>query len=182
MSLYTPNRCVILAIDPGKVSGVAILRNGELWNCGITIDDGGVTDWRLGRLDWVRRAYWRARDWRLPLVIAAETWTRHGLSTAALIGLGAEWGEWKNGIKRFPRMKPTIKIVRYRPMAWRQAIFGKRLWTLTREQWDEKTIAYARGQWPSFAEEFDRDSAAAACIGLVASRDEKVGKLPGVRA
>jgi hypothetical protein len=173
VTLARPLHCVILGIDPGERSGVALMDCGEL--CWVDI-----ATTQLDREQLTLEAGDVATVARLPLIIAAERWTPHGRwGPKQLQGMGAQWGKWLAAIEELPRMKPTVKIVRFTPQEWRSAIFGRRQQNHNRETWDRMTTAYAQAKWPEFT--FDRDSSVAACIALVAAHSERVAKLPGVR-
>lgn len=166
-------RCVILAIDPGKRSG---------WCVRVTVDDNTIatsehaTDAK-GRSRAVEVAVETSRQTRLPLVIVAESWTRHGRwSHVTQAGISAEWGKWLAAIESadlgsLPRMGRSSAyrgVVRVPSDTWYRALIGPRRITANREQRLQNAMRRAGVG--------DPDEACARCIAEYAAHASEVAK------
>jgi hypothetical protein len=132
-----PWRCVLLAVDPAKLSGWALFRDGLLLGHGLASSARErelVAQW----------AFAEARSGGLPLIVVAETWNARSfkpaasarpgvraatrLSTATLIGMGASWGRWLEQLEREGELRLDRwvgpKVVRVEPTTWRAVTIG----------------------------------------------------------
>lgn len=140
-----PWLCVVLAIDPGALSGWALFVRGKLVDFG---EGNKPLDRRLA----CYRAATTANDNGLPLIIVGETWTRHGdWSFESTLGLGAAWGRWLEGIDEAPQVNigqwRGPKIIRVLLDDWRRAIFGSRSMQYTNhtsDEWKDMAVRRAR--------------------------------------
>jgi hypothetical protein len=112
-----PWPCVILAIDPAKLSGwcLMVCRDYAL---------SGIGNTHEARTSVVRLAKTSAEANGLPLVVVAETWSRGGPFGGArsMAGLGAGWGRWDEAI--LAEIGKGYPLVRVLPQVWRAATFG----------------------------------------------------------
>lgn len=168
---------VILSVDSAACSGVAI-SIPELYR-------GRVRDYevlQLGlakspedRFAWVRDAVQAAKDEGLPLVVAAEHWSRHGLSNRALESLQQTWGRWLEWID-LERLRGAkgVHVVQALPDVWRSAVFGKHRGKI-REDLKKQAVLYADRVlgFPMLA----NDVAEALCVRVWASRADEVHAL-----
>ena len=146
---YKAHRCVVLAIDPGKVSGWA------LFLCGRLIAVGTVR--KASELQKViDDAQQLAHKESLRLIVVAETWEAGGWkSHKQLIGMGASWGRWALALELAGH--PVRRIVRVSVQTWRSVVLGGARTKHAAER-------YARARWPAFTFPTD-DAAEAACQG-----------------
>lgn len=167
----TAHDCVILAIDPGAVSGWAVFIRGERRSSG-RIPEREPATLRLNRHDVVMMAKDAADNENLPLVVVAEKWTAGGwASHLTLVGLGAAWGEWRAALDRWG--VPKRRVVRVYSQTWRAAVIGGR--QRSTEKWKASARLVAQAQCRTLA--IDDDQAEAICIGLWALRAEAVAKV-----
>lgn len=119
---------VILAIDPGAVSGWA------LWHFG-PITSGVAKTWKE-RADVISMALNTACE--EPLVVAIEKWQPGGLrmSFSTMVGLGRARGKWDHVLE----VAGIRRIVEATPYEWRKATIGAG--RVGRE--DAKSMARAR--------------------------------------
>ena len=171
---YTPHACVILAIDPGEVSGFAIFAYGVPKQSGIVRARDS-----LGRNFIVGSAVEMARSYKQPLVVVAEKWPLRVSGGAGWRPAGApreSWGMWLVAIN--DAAIPKRRIVRVQVGQWSAAILGNR--QLKTEARRARSIALAKSRFGRVA---SHDEAAAICVGLWASHAPEVGKaLPKRRA
>ncbi|MCC6649097.1 MAG: hypothetical protein IT374_26450 [Polyangiaceae bacterium] len=160
---YQPHECAILSIDPGEVSGWALLVTGLVCASGTA---AGSTE----RASAIARAVNKAHFWSRPLVVVAETWPRRmrgGVPTGAL----SAWSLWRESLAESGI--PKRRVVRVHVGRWSAAILGGA--ALTTEQRRARSIARARHE--TARESIDHDEAAAICIGIYASRSPEVAKV-----
>lgn len=124
--------CCILAIDPGKSSGAALSRIGELVSY-------SAVDVAKPELEGVtRNALELALNAGLPLVLVGETWGKGGpMGLAQWMALGAAWNRWKWALQvawqdqkdehNNDRINWAPKITTIHVSTWRAATYGKRL-------------------------------------------------------
>jgi hypothetical protein len=165
----TPHDCIVLAIDPGKVSGFAIFVKGFLvWS------DSART--HADRFDPASWAMSEAREWGLPLMVVAEKWTPGGRFAGArtMAGLGASWGLWLAALE--DAGIPKARIIRVHTQTWRAATIGGGRGIDTQE-WKRRARVRASQEAGLLVE--DDNAADAICIGLWAIRSGEVGaKMP----
>ncbi len=163
----TPHRCIILAIDPGKVSGWAIWRDGACIGSGVarTHDDRAYA---------VRFAEDYRQTFALPLVVVAEKWTPGGRFAGArtMAGLGAQWGLWLAALEAGG--VPKARVLRVHTQTWRARVLGGG-WGVTSAQWDALAQRRARVEL-GFDREIDDNEADAVCIGAWATLAPEVAK------
>lgn len=178
---YTPHDCVILAIDPAKDSGWAILpppsssidamsRHGE---------GGHAVAVNLAREVCMRT--------RRPLIVVAETWTTGNrehdrrMKAAVLLGLGAAWQRW---LAEFDRIGlPKSRVLRVNVATWRSKIIGGAM-NRTSDEWKQAAKQVATGRFPAldraslplFEPELNDNEADALCIALWARQAGVVGE------
>jgi hypothetical protein len=154
---YTPWNCVILAVDPGQKSGVAIYRAGELVKSG-TNHDKPLPYWcRIAALETTGPDY----D-EIPLIVVIESHVVHGRwSAKAMAGTAESTGVWKEYVSRLEGLKWKPKVLRLPVDEWRSGVFGK----------------CRTPVWAAQGAEGKRD-----LIGRYATRWWKVGDCAGVKA
>lgn len=164
---HTPHDCVVLAVDPGKVSGYALFCRGELQDS-YEVTSADVREYC------VNHAVNLSDNERLPLVVVAEKWTAGGWrSAASMIGLGAAWGAWAEQLERYG--VPKRRIMRVYSQTWRAAVIGG----AQRSSAAWKTAAMQRAR-PVFkgvhgtSTFVGPDEAEAICIGLWAIKAGEV--------
>jgi hypothetical protein len=170
------NRCVILAIDPGEVSGWAI----HAWPFqteGLRVPGvSGTAATHAERCSAVTRARSVAELYQMPLVIVAETWTRFGKWGAAqAAGTAAQWGRWQVAIDeaqlaampKLGRVKAFSGVVRVQSNVWYSATCGT-----TR---DPREVRLQRAMLRAGVN--NPDEACALCIAAWAEWAPKVRKL-----
>jgi hypothetical protein len=156
----TPHACVLLAIDPGEVSGWALFEYGHLVGHGAC---------KHGHAAVIDQAIESARAAQLPLIVVAERWTAGGWqSHATLLGLGAAWGVWAEALR--VRGVAKRRIVRVYPQTWRAATLGGR--QRSSELWKQASMAYAKTR---FGVTVGGDVADAICIGVWGAHAGLVG-------
>jgi hypothetical protein len=177
----TPWNCVICAIDPGKVSGVAIYRLSKLFDYGRT-HEGAVEEWVGGAWD-------SAMCTSTPLIFVIERHNHHGKwNDAGLAGVSESVGVWKHYIQQLPVIKPrgwSPKILRVKVDEWRSGIFGH--CRAPRTCFDKKTrkMTTDKRYWKQVACQragvTDHNEAEAILIGEYATKWWKVGTCTGVK-
>ncbi len=156
-----PSAAVVLGLDPGESSGVALVVKGK-------VIESGVCSQASKRRWWVERAVQRAEVLDLPLVCAMETWTAHGRwGFKQALSLGAQAGRW---LQELENVRVDV-VVRVEPAEWRREVFGVVV-NKKKEVWKGMAKAYAAGlvKDPSMRE----DQAEAICIALWGSRSRRV--------
>lgn len=110
---YRPHKCVILAIDPGKVSGWAIFIHGRYVISGVarTLEDRQAA---------VAKAL-EVAGTDLPLVVVGESWTTGGKfgGHRTQAGLSEQWGIWRAFAEAHV---PARRILRALPAQWWSAL------------------------------------------------------------
>lgn len=161
-----PHACVVLAIDPGAVSGWAILRVGELERYGLAEDAGA-------RGHAVAEAMRIARDRCHVLIVVAEKWSAGGERTdrrmthVTWMGLSKQWGKWEVALELAGH--PMRRVVRVYPQTWHASILGGR-----RVNTKVQAISYVGRR---FGRTVASDEADAICIGLWASQAGEVAQV-----
>jgi len=166
---YTPWPCVILAIDPGKDSGISLWLRGKLVAYGL--DGEGP--------DMVAFAYATAEETGLPLVVAIEDWPGWQRGSRGRAGLNESVGVWKHRVAQLPRRRPTTKIVRISLQEWRRAIYG---YAVRPKGYDWKalavrTVSTYHIKFGGSIDVQDHNVAEAILIGEYATRAWKVGQV-----
>ena len=176
----TPARAVILAIDPGKRSGWC-MRNpptlpAHIPSAGagtLPVYSGAATSIE-GRELALSLAMADAVRFKLPLVVVAESWSRHGKwGHAQQAGTSAEWGKWLAaiemvGVDELPKLGRASMyrgVVRVDSTAWHVALGGSRRnprevrlrMAMARSKCSDPDEACARciSEWASLAPEVD---------------------------
>ena len=162
---YDAHPCVVLAIDPGKVSGWAVLARGVL-------TASGTARTHVDRRDAVSSATRTAHEASLPVIVVGEQWTPGGKFAGArtMAGLGAQWGLWQAAFEELA--VPKRRVLRVHTQTWRAAILGGGFGVKTAE-WDAR--AQRRASQTAGVHVDDDNEADAICIGLWAARAAKVG-------
>lgn len=165
-----PNNCVILGIDPGKVSGWAIFHKANFIDAGIAKTNGE-------RLSSFNRALDLSRLWEVPLIIGREVWSAGGwASHKAMIGMGSAWGKWEVLLEEVPKSR----ILTVTPATWRKKILGLDPGRYIKEQAKQTAVVYCRVK---FSRDLtDHNAAEAICIAYYMVFDDKVAnaiKNPG---
>lgn len=169
---FAPHDALILAIDPGKAAGAAIIDSGRP---GITVvlaeavkpgDEADIVD----------LAMTRARAEGRVLMVVREKWQAggHRMTPSMLAGLGAAWGRWEAAL--LASGYPLSRVVRVYPSTWKARTIGA-------PRGDKSQASKTRAKY--FAERLlgkpleSHDAADAVCIGVWASRAVEVGeKIP----
>ena len=162
-SYYTPWPCVVLGIDPGRVSGWGVMCAGEYHSAGTC---------RVGYDEIVHIAQQVAVAAALPLIVVAEewgTWIGKGRSVNTLTGLRAAWRSWEEAIARCAH--PKRRIVRVTPAIWRPAFNIPQ--HLGSDVAKERAIRAVKMQLKVDLE--SHDAAEALCIALWGTRAAEVG-------
>jgi hypothetical protein len=186
----TPWNSVILAIDPGKISGVAIYVNGAKLGSGIIPDNKDDIEqpvlWE--GYDWTRQAGECAQINKIPLIVVIESHVIHGKwSAQAMAGTAESVGVWKHYIEQLPELKWKPKILRVPVDEWRKGIYGTCRAPKTKQftKHNRKIIVDTRDYWKHraciTAGVEDNDEAEAILIGRYASKWWKVGECAGVK-
>lgn len=111
-----PLPCVVLGIDPARVSGWSIFARGKY----VT---SGVAKTQADRELAVRIANAESGGEDIPLVVVAERWNPGGKwYTATKVGIGTAWGLWLAELERIGL--PKRRVVRVYPQTWRAAVLG----------------------------------------------------------
>lgn len=168
--------CCILAIDPGKCSGVALFRHGEL----ITCDSCDVATQELE--DHVRNALELALNATVPLVLIGETWGKGGpMGMAQWQALGAAWLRWKWALQEAwqdqkdeynnDRINWAPKAITIHVSTWRSATYKRRL---EKDTYKSTAIEVVNRRHGLQLQEKQHDIAEAILIGEYASTCAKV--------
>jgi hypothetical protein len=173
---YTPWNCVILAIDPGRKSGVAIYRAGELVKSGTNYDKP-VPYWcRMAALETTGPDY----D-EIPLIVIIESHVVHGRWNAAgFAGTAESAGVWKEYVGRIGGLKWKPKVLRLPVDEWRKGIYGS--CRRPKHMFDNDGRQYWKWMAREAAQVEDDDAAEAILIGEYACKWGKVGEQSGVTA
>jgi hypothetical protein len=169
-----PHTCLILAIDPGKRAGAALVTSTR---AGTSVHDAlGVRPGEERRV--VESACRLADSLGLTLVVVGEKWTagrrdRDGFMQAKVIaGLGAAWGRWEGAL--LGAGHPARRTLRVNSARWKGAIlrlpFGA---SRDDAAFAAKTFALRRHGLA----ELSTDAAVAVCIAEWASRAGEVGEV-----
>jgi len=167
-AILKPWPAAILAIDPGKTSGAAILVRGEIFGIwgvdGFEAADIVVQHW--SDLATVHEA---------ELVVVMEKWAgtfKRGSITAA--GLGESAGMWKAALER--NKIPKSRVVRVFPQTWYARVIGGR------KRADQKDVVmramlhrYPQIRQMNAADKLDHNGAEALAIGTWGARAPEVG-------
>lgn len=167
----TPHPCTILAIDPGEVSGWAVMSRDRC------IASGTATT-HEARTTAVLVADAESTLTGTRLVVVGEKWTAGGLhaNPATMAGLGAAWGAWAAALEA--EGVPKSRIVRVYPQTWRARVLAPRRGTRS----DALKLMAVRRASHEIGREPDHDEADAVCIGIWATRAAEVAaKLPKPR-
>lgn len=183
--------CVILAIDPGKISGWAIYLEGRpvQWGAAKAGDSERVQQVLL-------RACELAQIHRLPLVLLGETWNVGGKrgSPAMWQGLGAAWGAWKLAAEHLSlsrRLQPGAlgpqlvarRILRVSTSTWRARFGMMRVPKGAPKDWHKTMALQVVERELGLTVALDgHDAAEALLIGLWGTRAQAVGKKLPARA
>lgn len=118
---------VLLSIDSATISGISIAIPDKDEDDNIvnyeTVRLGTVTT-QAERQEIVELAVETAGDLELPLIVIAEEWTRHGISTVAFVSLCENWGKWLAELEQAE--VPKEHVVRAKPDTWRNPLFGRK--------------------------------------------------------
>lgn len=161
--------CVVLGIDPGAVSGWAVMSPGELHGSG---------QGRLASRHALELADVVSVERQLPLVVVAERWMarmdrRRGGYTQQ--GLGAAWGRWQQVLEDAGH--PKRRTLRVDLGTWRKGIFGGPSRRRS-EEWKMLAVARANHHTADLVA-MKHDEAEAICIAEFAMHWDKVrGVLP----
>lgn len=180
---YTPHDCVILAIDPGNVSGWAIVsprRAAADPKQSVTVWSGRVTGGPKHIVEMARDA--ATNDVMRPLVVVAETWTTgdrvhdRRMRAATMLGLGAAWGRWSDALDAVG--VPKSRILRVNTSTWRAKVIGGPMNRST-EEWKRLALLHAQQRFPVRAPSgkvTHDDEAEALCIAAWAMYAGPVGE------
>lgn len=161
-----PLPIVILAIDPGKEWGGAVMVEGSL-----VCFSKDKTQFPRTIEDWVVSAdnYSSCIEANIRLVIVAEKWVPFGkFGFKQCAGLNAEWGKWLEEIEKLPKRRPAIRIVRVYPQTWRSKVLGGRH---TKDEWKEVARRFVKAKYHV---DVDHNTAEAICIARWASMAPEV--------
>jgi hypothetical protein len=124
---YQLVNAVLLSVDSAAVSGFEIA--SPVYN-----ERDQVIDYesiRLGTItsqedirDVVENAAEEAQEFEIPLLVIAEDWTPHGISTKTFGALNRRWGRWEAELEHAG--VPEDHIIRVLPNPWRNDLFGRR--------------------------------------------------------
>jgi hypothetical protein len=169
---YTPWNCVILAIDPGQKSGVAI------YSQGLRVTSGTNHDKPVPY--WVRIAGRVARAENIPLIVVIESHVVHGRWNAAgFAGTAESVGVWKEYIGKLEGLKWKPKVLRLPVDTWRKGIYGS--CRRPKHMFGNDGRAYWKWMAREAAQVEDDDAAEAILIGEYACKWGKVGEQSGVK-
>lgn len=187
---YVAHNCVILAIDPGNLSGWAIVSPRQPMNVrqAVTVWSGQTSTAHKEIVEMARDA--SANDVMRPLVVVAETWTigdrvhDRRMRALTLLGLGAAWERWRAALDTAGISKS--RVVRVNTSTWRAKVLGGPM-NRTTEEWKRLAVMHAHQRFPVRAGDDDappgEDEAEALCIaawgmhaGAVGEALKKAGK------
>lgn len=163
----TPWPCTILAIDPGRVSGWAVLVEGSL-------SAHGAAQTSIQRSDAAGIAESTAWANGHKLVVVAEKWQggwrgdRKSARTVA--GLGASWGKWEAVLEG---VVPKRRIVRVGQSTWRARVLGGKAARKT-EAWKADAIVAVKYR---YGVQVSGDEAEAILIGTWGAHAREVGRV-----
>lgn len=174
-----PLPCIILAIDPGRRSGHAILNHGEL----VAYGSCDVATPELEEI--MRNALELALNAGLPLVLVGETWGRGGpMGLSQWMALGAAWNRWKWALQvawqdqkdehSNDRVNWAPKVTTIHVSTWRSGTYGKRLEPGT---YKSTAVEVANKRHGIRLQPNQHDAAEAILIGEFASAFDSVRKL-----
>lgn len=182
---YTPHDCVILAIDPGRVSGWAIVsprRAATDTRQPVTVWSGQTTDGPKNHIVEMARDI-ATNDVMRPLIVVAETWTAGNrehdrrMKAAVLLGLGAAWQRWVTAFDEIG--VPKSRIVRVNTATWRSKVIGGPMNRST-EEWKRLARMHAEQRFRERRQQDaipGDDEAEALCIAAWAMYAGRVGEV-----
>lgn len=180
-----PWPCLILAVDPGKVAGYAIVGSGPNGIQLIEADAFEIAGREGRRLEAVvERAYVLAASRDLTLVVALEDWGRGGpRGLSQWLGLGEARGSWRREVvlRSYGADRARSRIVQVTQSRWRSRVVPE---TGT-EDYAGRWQAFDTKGWKGAARRAaldlylnahvpEADAAEAACIAAYASRSDEV--------
>lgn len=187
---YVAHDCVILAIDPGNVSGWAIVspRRATMDRDHVVSVFPGQTVWSGKSAEGPKNAIVEmARDVstddvKRPLVVVAETWTTGNpvydrrMRAATLLGLGAAWERWRAALEEVG--VPKSRVLRVNTSTWRAKVIGGPMNRST-EEWKRLAHLHAQQRFPVRASSVKMvdDEAEALCIAAWAMYAGPVGEV-----
>lgn len=157
------HRCVLLAIDPGKDSGVAVFIKGQLMHSGNAKSAAERSMWVTTALEHCHKT--------IPIAVVMEKWSYAGgkWGPRTMQGLAEHAGRWNEILDL--HSVPKSRRVRVFPATWRAAILGGP--QRAREEWHKAARDYVKLRYPTT--EFDStDEAEAICIGEWGARADSV--------
>ena len=180
---YVPHDCVILAIDPGNVSGWAIVSPRQPMNVRqtVTVWSGKTTDGPKNHIVEMARDA-ATNDVMRPLIVVAETWTTgdrvhdRRMRAATMLGLGAAWGRWSDALDAIG--VPKSRILRVNTSTWRAKIIGGPMNRST-EEWKRLAHLHAQQRFPvrsSGSASLGDDESEALCVAAWAMYAGPVGE------
>lgn len=182
-----PWECVILAVDPGKISGVSIYNGGALRDSGIDMASYLDETEEVRDIDsWVWSAYSDAESQDIPLVAVIESHVMHGKwSAQAMAGTAESVGVWKYCIAQLPKLRWKPKVLRVPVDEWRKGIYGHCRSKVAHFRKNDRSVEYdGRDYWKKMARHAagveDDNEAEAILIGRYATQWWKVGEQAGV--
>lgn len=171
-------KAVILSVDSATVSGAA-LSVPELVGSRVRdyeVLQFGLVKTQADRRSWAQFAAEAAAEEKLPLLVAAERWSRHGLSALAFESLCEHWGMWRAALEE---EAPGALVIRALPEVWRDAVFGKQR---ARGRDDLKKQAVRYVELALGLPMLQEDVAEALCIRVWAGRAEQAHALLSPRS
>lgn len=162
---FTPNQCVILAIDPGKTSGWSAWREGYY----VASGTAKTHEERL----WVAAEAMKAEaKFGRRVIVVGEIWTPGGKFAGArtMQGIGSAWGEWLVALELAGI--PKSRVMRVKVQTWRSVFAtGRRM---TSEAWNVELARRASQLAQRVV--VDDNEADAVCIGWWATRSGDVAR------
>ncbi len=165
------NKCVILGIDSGAVSGWAIFISD-------TFVESGVATTCEQRYSIIAQARLYADRYKIPLIVGREEW-RPGWapgkrSFKSIIGTGVEWGRWA-GMLEYHEL-PENQVFAVNPDEWRSSILELKRGRYIREQAKQAAIAYcqARHWYNTGSANIDHNQAEATLVAWYMALDNRV--------
>jgi hypothetical protein len=148
------NQCVLLAIDPGAVSGMSLWVNGQLT---YSAQVGKAHE----RHEVVRNAVRLQHNHHLPLMVVREAWTGGGkrMGPKTIAGMGAAWGAWREHLLLLQH--PMGRVVKVTPQRWRSSVLGGP--QRSTDKWKSAAQAYVSARFGNT--DCGPDEAEAICIG-----------------
>jgi hypothetical protein len=167
---------VILGIDPGKVSGWALLEGDaarDAGRCTTAAERAALVEWA------------RSLEEHTRLVVVGERWTgrftRERSSARTVTGLGASWGRWAEALEAAGH--PKRRTLRIAVNDWRRGILGGPS-RRTTDCWKAAARSFCMVRWPELGTTWDEspDACESACMAYYASkRPEVLALMPRVR-